>query len=464
MKKFTYVDLFSGAGGLSIGFANAGFNLEFASDISSDALETFRSNLDIIHPEISDDRIIHGDIRELYEVISEKKVRTRTEGVDTVASKAERMLKKGVPDVRKDEKIHEVLKSIQEIDVLAGGPPCQGFSIIGRSKRATVEERMKGFIDDPRNQLFKYFLKFAERYNPRVVLIENVAGLASASSYRDIIERSLRKTGRGYDVSSEILNASDFGIPQNRKRLFFIGVRRDLKKGGQHRASRDIFSILNERKEDVVNLEEAVSCLPIIKAKPLPNNKLKGEEICFTKEDSYGMNQSSLEYNDLVNKSSAYVDRINRFRGKRMEPQVLSNHFSRYHNDNDLWIYSNLKPGLYLNHPSNAKALRKITYGVEKGSDGKLKVRNFRDKYFRLNPCGVSKTIVAHLAKDGNSFVHPYQNRSISPREAARIQSFPDWYKFEGSMTSQFRQIGNAVPPILAGKIAEAVKVFLQNN
>ena len=116
----------------------------------------------------------------------------------------------------------------------------------------------------------------------------------------------------------------------------------------------------------------------------------------------------------------------------------------------------------YLNDPLNKKALSRVTYGISTDSEGNKTVKGFGDKYFKLDPDAVSKTIIAHLETDGNSYVHPGTNpRSITPREAARIQSFPDWYQFKGSTRNQLKQIGNAVPPLLAFKIAMVFKEAL---
>jgi DNA (cytosine-5)-methyltransferase 1 len=269
MKKYTYIDLFAGAGGLSLGFGNVGFELEFANDIATEALNTFRHNLNITHPGLPEDRVIQGDIMELYELLGTKKVNGRSLGHMTVQTAKEINLKKQAPDVRKDVSIKSLLSSINSVDILAGGPPCQGFSMIGRSKRADAEERMKGFVDDPRNQLFRYYLKFAEKLNPKLVLIENVKGLGSAASYRDLIEESLKRTGVGYDVSSSVLNAKDFGLAQHRERIFFIGVRKDFSKKEGIKAE-DLFMDIMDKKKKSMKLWDVISDLPQIKANPKP--------------------------------------------------------------------------------------------------------------------------------------------------------------------------------------------------
>ena len=463
MKKYTYIDLFAGAGGLSLGFGNAGMELEIANDIAKEALMTFKHNLHHTHPGLDPDRIIQGDIMELYEHLGTSKVKNKSLGHITVETDREKRLKMAAPNVLNNDDVKRVLSEITSIDVLAGGPPCQGFSMIGRSKKASQEERMQGFVDDPRNQLFQYFLKFAEKLNPKVVLIENVKGLGSASSYRDLIEESLRKTGKGYDVSSEVFNAKDFGLAQHRERIFFIGVRKDLLKKGEELSSKHLMSEINSKKEKGPILWDVIKDLPQIKANPKPSNYAKESEISFKNKACFGMDVSDLKYDELTS-GTEYSKRINTYRQLELEANNLYNHKSRYHNERDLFIYKNLVAGKYLNDPANKKALSKVTYGVTTDEKGNKSVKGFGDKYFKLNPDSVSKTIIAHLETDGNSYVHPGKTpRSITPREAARMQSFPDWYRFMGSTRNQLKQVGNAVPPLLAFKIATVIKGALDN-
>ena len=463
-NNYTYIDLFAGAGGLTIGFGNKGFHLEMANDIAEPALNTLKRNLAKTHPDTNSNRVILGDIKELYEHLGNGNVTYNMQGHMVVETNKEVDLRKKAPSVKDSQEINNILSEITHVDVLAGGPPCQGFSMIGRSKKATLEERAKGFIDDPRNQLFKYYLKFAEKLNPKLVLIENVKGLASASGYRDLIEKSLRDTGRfGYDTSSEILNAKDFGLAQNRERIFFIGVRKDLAKKYNVSAS-DIFKEIIASKKDPLKLKHVIYDLPQVKANPKPNNYKEEAELSFADPDCYGKNISDLPYESLISKKGnvAYRKFINTYNGRLITPKSLYNHKSRYHNERDLFIYRNLVAGKYLNDPVNELALSKVTYGVVTDENGNKKVKGFGDKYYKLDPESVSKTIIAHLETDGNSYVHPGElPRSITPREAARIQSFPDWYFFTGNTRNQLKQIGNAVPPALGSVFAEKFKLFL---
>lgn len=465
LRNYTYLDLFAGAGGLTIGFGNKGFHLEMANDIAEPALNTLKKNLKITHPKTNQDRVILGDIKELYEHLGNGDVSYDMQGHITVETNKEVELRKKAPSLKGDNSVNNILSSITHVDVLVGGPPCQGFSMIGRSKRATLEERTKGFIDDPRNQLFKYYLKFAEKLSPKLVLIENVKGLASASGYRDLIEKSLKDTGtHGYETSSHILNAKDFGLAQNRERIFFIGVRKDLAEKYEINAS-EIFDEIILGKKDPLKLKEVIYDLPQINANPKPNNYKEEAEVGFSNMKAcFGKNISDEPYKDLIskNRNNKYLKAINTYNGKLKTPKFLFNHKSRYHNERDLFIYKNLVAGKYLNDPVNEKALSKVTYGVVIDENGNKKVKGFGDKYFKLDPESVSKTIIAHLETDGNSYVHPGEHpRSITPREAARIQSFPDWYFFTGNTRNQLKQIGNAVPPLLGGVFAEQFKNVL---
>ncbi|TXD54411.1 MULTISPECIES: DNA cytosine methyltransferase [unclassified Polaribacter] len=468
MKKknsYNYIDLFAGAGGLTIGFGNKGFHLEMANDIAEPALNTLKKNLIKTHPKTNEDRVILGDIKELYEHLGNGDVIYDMQGHTVIETKKEVELRKKARSIKGNDAVKNILSGISHIDVLIGGPPCQGFSMIGRSKKATLQERTKGFIDDPRNQLFKYYLKFAEKLSPKLVLIENVKGLASASVYRDLIEKSLQVTGEyGYDTSSQILNAKYFGLAQNRERIFFIGVRKDLAEKYAINAS-TIFEEIIKTKKDPLKLKDVIFDLPQIKSNPKPNNYKEESEIAFSEIGvCFGKNISNESYKDLLNKNgcSKYLSSINTYNGRLMIPKYLFNHKSRYNNERDLFIYRNLVAGKYLNDSVNKKALSKVTYGVFTDKNGNKKVKGFGDKYFKLNPESVSKTIIAHLETDGNSYVHPGENpRSITPREAARIQSFPDWYFFTGSTRNQFKQIGNAVPPLLGGVFAAQFKNIL---
>ena len=227
----------------------------------------------------------------------------------------------------------------------------------------------------------------------------------------------------------------------------------------------EIFDEIVLGKKDPLKLKEVIDDLPQINANPKPNNYKEEAEVGFSNMRAcFGKNISDEPYQDLIskNRNNKYLTSINTYNGKLKTPKFLFNHKSRYHNERDLFIYKNLFAGKYLNDPVNEKALSRVTYGVVIDENGNKKVKGFGDKYFKLDPESVSKTIIAHLETDGNSYVHPGElPRSITPREAARIQSFPDWYFFTGNTRNQLKQIGNAVPPLLGGVFAEQFKNVL---
>ena len=182
-------------------------------------------------------------------------------------------------------------------------------------------------------------------------------GLTSASNYRDLIDENIIKTKPGYIVESHILNAKDFGIPQNRERLFFIGVRSDISK--RHKITpQKIFIDILESKSNMpaITVSDAIHDLPQIKSNPKPNNYKKNNELSFKDKNSFGMNVSDLDYKKLVNKPHAYINRINSLANGKL-PKNLLNHKSRYHNKRDKYIYMNLNEGKYLDHPDNFTAL-----------------------------------------------------------------------------------------------------------
>ena len=275
MKNYSYIDMFCGAGGLTVGFGNKGFHLDLANDISRPALDTLKHNLKHTHPKTDKSKVVLGDIIELYEFLGLEKVKKEDVGHAVVKTNREEELKRKTDSLKENTEVQKILNKIKSTDVLVGGPPCQGFSMIGRSKKMTAEQRAKGFIDDPRNQLFKYYLEFAEKLNPKIVLIENVKGLVSASGYRDLIEIALKNTGAfGYDVSSEVLNAKDFGLAQHRERIFFIGIRKDLAEKKSIKAI-DIFEAILDQKTTNLNVNDVIDDLPKISANPKPKSNIR---------------------------------------------------------------------------------------------------------------------------------------------------------------------------------------------
>jgi DNA (cytosine-5)-methyltransferase 1 len=331
-----------------------------------------------------------------------------------------------------------VLRSMvgRKVDVLLGAPPCQGFSTVGfRSKRARTGYRLEA---DRRNDLWKEMIRAARELQPQLVVMENVPGMDFVQhrenlSYLGAAARELQRLG--FRTRIWRLNAAVFGVPQHRLRHFLVACRScEVPEAPQG----DYIDHLG-RDADVyalpaVRLEEAIFDLP-------PRAAGTGTAV------------------DLRSASLTAEDpRRRRYLGKHgldRSGAVVYNHFVRYHNDRDLELYRLLQPG------------EDSIHAIEQHGRGDLmRYRRdvFDDKYYKLKPRWPSKTIVAHLAKDGNGYVHPEQNRSITVREAARIQSFHDRYVFCGSPTDQWVQVGNAVPPLMAEAIARTVLPLLRRR
>lgn len=368
------VDLFCGAGGLSLGFSQEGFSIAFANDIEPCCIDTYAHN----HPEVPRRQILLADIH-------------------AIAPHITRLIPPG------------------EIDVLVGGPPCQGFSMANRQR----------LIDDPRNRLYQRYIQALEAIRPRFFVMENVKGMLSLA--RQVAEDFERA---GYTVSAKVLNAKDCGVPQNRERLIFIG----------NRIGRDNDAVFRRMDAICQALPRPVLADALYGLRPLQASRIK--------------NATSAE-NDLCGRvidrsagqSNRYLDTINQ--GRRI-PFVL-NHKARYNNDRDIEIFGRLHPGDRSDDPKIADIMPYAR-------------RNhiFKDKYFKLEPDKVCKTITAHMKFDCNMYIHPTQARGLTPREAARVQSYPDDYFFRGPYTKTFMQIGNSVPPLLGRIIARAIREQLQ--
>ena len=454
-----YIDLFSGAGGLSLGLKKAGGELIYSNEIDEAASQTQRHNLEFLNDDPK--KVISCSIEELHNKIIRKKIKFSFQSKVIVKHDS-------INDTYKNRSHLDLsdldrVRKTDSVDLLAGGPPCQGFSNAGKGTKSFIKQNVKDYIDDPRNQLFKYFLNFAEYHSPKIVLIENVKGLSSSSNYRNLIQQSLGKVKPGYITISLILNSHHFGVPQNRERIFFIGIRKDIID-----AEKFIFylpSILANYRTDRFVLKDAIDDLPKIRSNPKSNNVKIENEIPIGNIDSFGEDVSTKQYNNLIKSTTKYSTLINSFKGENILPQKLFNHKCRFNNDLDLKIYSLMKAGKYLDNIQNFDAVQHITYGTTK-VDGINKYQSsFKDKYFKLDPNKPSKTITAHLIRDNNGYIHYGETpRGISIREAARIQSFPDWFQFKGAFTKQFKQIGNAVPPLLAEALGNIFNTFLKEG
>lgn len=366
----TFLDLFCGCGGFSLGLQRAGLQGLAAIDFNTEAIQVFRANFRNI-PHILEKDLTQFSPSDL-----------------------------------------EALIGTNRVDLIVGGPPCQGFSTARQVDGANHGKRLK---EDPRRHLYKEFLRHVEHFQPKIFVMENVLGIRSASGgqYYTSVQAEARRLG--YRVTAQIEECVKLGVPQKRRRQLFIGTREDIPGYFRSKLKLPKCAIPD------ATLWEAIGDLPVLKAG-------EGEEV-----QDYDLKR---RFNKRTPRCLKYLSDVLQVE----KASQLTAHRARPHNDRDLGDFLKLKEG-----ESSAEAMRR---GIE--FDFPYDKTVFKDRYtkqHRNRPCS---TIVAHLAKDGLMFIHPTQNRTLTPREAARVQSFPDWFQFPVARTHQFRVIGNAVPPLVA--------------
>ncbi len=311
----------------------------------------------------------------------------------------------------------EFEKYFKDIALVCGGPPCQGFSMANRQR----------LINDPRNILYKEYLIFLKNSRPKFFVMENVKGMLNKTD--EILADIKEYLGEEYDVFFDVFNAKNFGVPQNRERLILIGNRIGV-------SSKLIIKEIHDRQRTMpkYTLYDAIADLPRLEPNRIKNNnKIECAETGYT----------CIEHSYTVTPFYSFINS-----GRTVE--FLYNHKNRYNNDRDIEIFSRLPQGANSLHESIADIMP-------------YKSRNgiFKDKYFKLRFDDVCKTITSHMKFDCNMYIHPTQSRGLSPREAARIQTFPDDFVFYGPQNSWYKQIGNAVPVKLAQVIGEEVIKYL---
>jgi len=400
IKKYTFIDLFAGCGGLSEGFYKQGFQGLTHVEYDHYACESLRT------------RIKHYGYQE--NEIS--------------------VLEKDITDKDIIEQI-ELEVSSKSVDLLIGGPPCQSFSSLGRAKDEN------GMQDDPRNYLFESYEKILNHFKPKIFVFENVTGLLTAKLGEEkTVNVILKKLTKHYKLIKNpkemVLNSCDYGVPQVRKRVILIGVRKDIEIDPieiyngiiKSHYNPDTLDVQKKNKKRYVTVKEAISDLPSIKP---------------------GEGKKLIEHK--VNSWNAYLDKV-----RSKNNTILLDHAARTHNEADRNRYREMSR----NRWTFQELLEK------KPSLNHIKQRVFNNSYVVQFWDKPARTIIAHLYKDGNQFIHPdhKQERTITPREAARLQSFPDDFVFEGSRTQQYKQIGNAVPPLMAEAIAKSIKKVLAKS
>lgn len=409
-KDFTFIDLFAGAGGLSEGFIRAGFKPISHVEMNKDACDTLRTRT-AYHWLKKNKRL-----NEYYEYL--KGNLSRDELWIRIPDRVlKSVINKEISDDTLPFLFSEIDKEIKNksVDLVIGGPPCQAYSLVGRAR--------KNMGEDPRNHLYKHYVKFLERYKPKLFVFENVPGILSARNgeYLDKIFSAVKNAG--YEVEKQVLNAKNFDVLQDRKRVIIIGWKNDLKvQYPEFEFTEPKFEILKHLFAD----------LPKIKS-----GQGEWKAIKYSK--------SSNDYLELS--------------GIRNGIDFTTQHVSRFNNENDLEIYR-------IAVERWTKNGKRLNYGELPERLIKHSNRNtFTNRFQVVNHIGISHTVVAHISSDGHYYIHPdiNQNRSITVREAARIQSFPDDYFFESSRTAAFKQIGNAVPVLMAQGIAKKIKRILKS-
>lgn len=367
---FDCIDLFCGAGGLSLGFEMEGWHSKLAIDNDPMAIETYGFNRGKTATAIC------ADIREYL----------------------------------------ELAKKIPKATLVMGGPPCQGFSNANKQRKP----------NDERNVLYKSFLEFASRAEAKVVLIENVPGILK---YWDAIHADL--FSRGFISKVYDIEAHDLGAPQKRRRVFILAL------SSRYAQQKDVFfsafeSVLNKAKQPNKKfvLEDAIAGLPRLKAKKEKNaTHYEDEECGFSISKDSGF---SNEYLKMINVG--------------LNSEFVLNHRTKYNNERDIGLFNKLGQG----EDSTSESFS--AHNPYKNRD-----HIFKDKFFRLHARLPSKTITAHMYYDCHMYIHPLEDRGLTPREAARIQGFPDQYVFLGKPNQWYRQIGNAVSPLVSRVIGRGV-------
>lgn len=401
-NNYKMVDLFAGCGGLTEGFMTTGAFQEVAAiEWLKPQVNTLRNRLKTKwNEEDADLRVMHFDIQREEELFY---------GWND-------------PEFGNNKGLDYYVNEANGIDLIIGGPPCQAYSVAGRVRDEN------GMNDDYRNYLFEHYLSVVNRYRPKLFVFENVPGILSATPNGVQITELIKDgfSSIGYEIVADlkeaVVNASDYGVPQNRSRVIIVGLNKDVFSAPQEVLYKFYHEFLpSYRVERKRTVREAIGDLP-----------------------------ACLPYYDDVNHKK---------RKSHSTPECnITWHQPRYSNLRDMDTFRILAEDIESGRREyDSKKISEL-YEEKIGSKSPI------HRYHVLEPDEPSTTIIAHLYKDGNRFIHydSKQQRTITVREAARLQSFPDDFDFVGNRGNAYQMIGNAVPPMLAQCIAQAIKRILE--
>ncbi len=382
--KHSFIDLFCGAGGFTWGWVRAGFLPLAAIDNDATALRTHETNFGHTHC-----LTLHRDL-------------------DRVGT---------------NELVELIGVSAGRVSVIVGGPPCQGWSKVGRGKLRSLGKAGKDLLADPRNTLYRRFVEIVSHCCPKICVMENVPGMLSVhqTNIADIVRANFEAIG--YACSYSLVNAKWFGVPQERDRLIFIATRKGIRKLD----ASELQSFAGEFRRARLGITRDMTVSDAIGDLPEIPNGAKADPIMYVRP---------------LGRLRRYVEIM-----REQSNGLLTDHVVRIQNEQDVEAFARMTEGMKY-HQLDRRFKR-------------YRDDIFRDKYKKLIWDAPSWTVTAHLGKDCYTHIHPGQARTISIREAARLQSFPDKFRFWGNLGDRFRQIGNAVPPFMAWGIAEFVKRHL---
>lgn len=416
-----YIDLFAGAGGLSEGFIRTGFSPVAHVEMNTNAVDTLKTRMAYYH-------LLNSGKLNIYNDYLKGKINKEELYRNIPASLLNTCMCKTISEETIDDIFSQIDIELKgdKIDVIIGGPPCQAYSLVGRSiKSAKDKEKLKNnekIEDDPRNFLYLQYCKFLKKYKPKMFVFENVLGLITAQGGK--FYKNFKALARrcGYCVEDQVLQADKYGVMQSRKRVIIVGWLKELDLKYPEIQEVSFEETINDMFSDLPKLNPGEE-----------NNKYKKKEI----------NKYLLE------------SRI------RTKHDVLTQHIARPNINRDREIYR--RTILKWNNGHQRLHYDELPEELKSHKNRKSFVDRYKVVEGDTSAC---HTMMAHISKDGHYYIHPdiSQARSISVREAARIQSFPDNYYFEGGRTAAFMQIGNAVPPLMAEAIAKGIKKLLEKD